>query len=111
MRIGLDTNVLLSGLLTPHGPCARVLDLVVAGEVRVPYDDRVVAEWCSVPRRPNFGFAPGRAQILIELLRSLGEPVAPVPTSIVLPDPDDVVFLEVASAGAAVAIVTGSQRD
>lgn len=45
MRIVLDTNVLLSALLTPQGVPAQVLMLTLAGELTLPdRDDRAFVE-------------------------------------------------------------------
>ena len=40
-RVVLDTNVVVSALPTSFGAPARVLDLALAGELVVAYDDRV----------------------------------------------------------------------
>ena len=55
----LDTNVLVSALLNSFGAPGRVLDLVLAGELTVAHDDRVLAEWRQVLNGGMFGF-PGR---------------------------------------------------
>jgi hypothetical protein len=42
-RVVLDTNVLVSTLLNSFGVPGRVLDLVLAGELTVTHDDRILA--------------------------------------------------------------------
>lgn len=44
MIIVLDTNVLVSGLLRPHGKPATILRLVATGLLCVAYDERIHAE-------------------------------------------------------------------
>jgi predicted nucleic acid-binding protein len=44
VRIVLDTNVLVSGLLSPLGPPGRIVDLVVAERVTVLFDDRIISD-------------------------------------------------------------------
>jgi predicted nucleic acid-binding protein len=39
----LDTNILVSPLLSPHRPPGRVLDLALARELRLAMDDRILA--------------------------------------------------------------------
>jgi putative PIN family toxin of toxin-antitoxin system len=109
VRVVLDTNVLVSGLLTPLGPPGRIVDLVLAGHVTLVVDDRVLAEYSDVRRRSRFGFNPGDVSALLEFLAAEAERVIPPPLAVALPDADDLPFLEVA-ATAAVSLVTGNPR-
>ncbi len=54
------------------------------------------------------GLDPTRIQQVIESLKALGEQIAAKPVVIQSPDPDDQMFIEVAVAGVADAIVTGN---
>lgn len=110
-RIVLDTNVLVSALLTPFGPPGRVLDMVLAGEVQILYDDRIATEYGEVLTREKFGFAQGEVEDLLAFLKAEGELVLASPLNVGPPDPDDAMFLEVAVAGRAEAIVTGNGED
>ena len=56
MRIVLDTNVLVSGLLNPDGAPGRLLDLILGGRLQILYDDRILGEYSDVLARPQFGF-------------------------------------------------------
>ena len=56
MRIVLDTNVLVSGLLSPHRPPGEIVRLVSGGLVSLCLDARIVAEYRDVLARPRFGF-------------------------------------------------------
>lgn len=56
MWIVLDTNVLISGIITPFGNAARILDMIVRGEIQTVYDDRTLAEYREVLKRPKFDF-------------------------------------------------------
>lgn len=111
MRVVLDTNVLVSGLLTPHGAPARVLDLALEGGLRPLYDDRILHEYRDVLRRARFGFDPADVEALLGHLTAVGRHVTAPPLSLTLPDPDDLPFLEVAVAGGARALVTGNAPD
>ena len=109
MRVVLDTNVLVSAVLTAHGACARIVDLVVEGELQLCADDRLLAEYERVLRRPELRIVPEDAAVLLELLRAVCDPVAGHPLPVRLPDPDDAAFLEVAVASQSV-LVTGNAR-
>jgi len=107
MLVVLDTNILVSALLSPFGPPARVLDLVLSGDIRVAYDDRLLAEYREVLARPKFGFAPDETAAVLAYLESAGERVTARPLACRLPDPDDLPFLEVA-AEAGATLITGN---
>jgi putative PIN family toxin of toxin-antitoxin system len=110
MRIVLDTNVLVSSLLSPHGPPGRLLDLVVAGELRILVDDRILREYSEVLTRSRFGLDRETVLHLVEFLAEAAERVDASGNTVPLADPDDAPFLEVAIAGCADALVTGNIR-
>ena len=105
----LDTNVLVSAVMTARSTCARVIDLVSDGALEVYADDRILAECDSVLHRPELRILPADAAVLLDLIRSMADPVAAIPLPVQLPDPDDVAFLEVAAASGSV-LVTGNAR-
>jgi predicted nucleic acid-binding protein len=45
MKIVLDTNVLVSGLLQSLGNPAQVVALALAGAVQICHDERILAEY------------------------------------------------------------------
>jgi putative PIN family toxin of toxin-antitoxin system len=104
MIIVLDTNVLVSALLSPFGPAARILDLILAGDVRLAYDDRIMAEYRQVLARPKFSFDPQAVADVLAYMNAEGEAVVARPLSVELPDPDDLAFLEVATQAGALLI-------
>lgn len=110
MKISLDTNVLVSALLSPYGPAARVLDAVLTGQISIIFDDRILREYEEVLCRERLGFAPEDVKALLDFIRSEGLGIIAPPLNIALPDPDDLMFVEVAVAGGADALVTGNKK-
>jgi len=110
VRIVLDTNVLVSGVLSPHGPPGRCLDLILEGDLILLFDDRILAEYRDVLLRPRFDLIAKDVMVLIDYLTAGGQPISASPLDRSLPDPDDLPFLEVAVAGSADALVTGNAR-
>ena len=108
MKIVLDTNVLVSGLLTPFGPCGEIVRMVASADITVCYDARILTEYREVLARPRFRFNPDRVAAILEQIEYRGMPVASRPLSRPLPDPDDEPFLAVALAGTASCLVTGN---
>ena len=106
----LDTNVVVSGLLSAHRHPARLLDAVLDGRLRLAFDDRIEAEYREVLSRPRFSIPPERREAFLALL-SVQEYVAARPwPETVLPDPDDLPFLEVAYWSSDQTLVTGNSR-
>ena len=92
----LDTNVLVSALLTPNGTAAKVLELIYSGTLLPYYDGRILEECQSVLFRPKFSFDPKLAANLIALLKELGVPIVAKPFREPFPDETDRKFYEVA---------------
>ena len=110
MRIVLDTNVLVSAMLTGGGAPDFALQLVLQGEVTLLADSRILAEYDEVTSRARVKFDDRERRIPPDVLANIAEPVIAKPLRGSLPDADDRVFVEVAIAGRADAIVTGNAR-
>lgn len=110
MRIVLDTNVLVSAMLTGGGAPDFALQLVLQGAVTLLVDSRILAEYDDVTARARFKLDEMERRILLDVLANIAEPIVASPLRVALPDPDDRVFVEVAIAGGADAIVTGNTR-
>ena len=54
MRLVLDTNVLVSGMLTVDKPPGRIVDLLRAGKIQLQVDERIISEYEGVLSRPKF---------------------------------------------------------
>jgi uncharacterized protein len=109
MRIVLDTNVLVAGLLTPFGPCGEIVRMASSGRVTLCLDARIVSEYEEVLRRPKFQIEVDKLAALLDFIQYRGQTVASAPLADSLPDPDDEPFLEVALHGDAECLVTGNQ--
>ena len=106
----LDTNVIVSGVLTPHGPCASLLAAVLNDSAGLVLDARIFDEYREVLARPKFRLSPGALKSLLQVLQNLSEWILPAPLPAdLLPDPDDLPFLELALAAKAI-LVTGNLR-
>ncbi len=53
MTIVLDANVLVSGIINPHGPSGRIVDLLRFGALSLVVDDRILSEYRDVLERPE----------------------------------------------------------
>lgn len=110
-RAVFDTNVIVSGLLSPAGSPGRIVEWLRSGIVQAVLDDRVAAEYTEVLARPRFGLPSGEVDIVLAAIRlgAVRVEVGPQDRAAALPDPDDAPFLECARA-AGVPVVTGNVR-
>ncbi|MBM4035956.1 MAG: PIN domain-containing protein [Planctomycetes bacterium] len=97
MNAVLDTNVLVSGLLTRGGVCARIILFFADGAVTPCVDARILAECQRVLPRPELRIRPDRVSRLLAAMRWDAELVTPRSLAVRLPHPDDLPFLEVAA--------------
>lgn len=110
MLVVVDTNVLTSGLMTPFGKAARIIDMVLGGELHILYDDRVLSEYREVLLRPKFSFKEKDVDSLLAFIEAEGMKVTCTPIDYPHVDKDDIPFIEVAMAGKAEALITGNKR-
>ena len=112
MKIVLDTNIVVSGLLQSQGNPAQVLTLALAGAFQVCFDERILAEYAEVLARPRFKFDPKLVRQVLDKIEADGLAVdASGQSDLDLPDRDDEPFLAVALATSAEFLVTGNLAD
>ena len=106
----LDTNVLVSGLISAKGPPGRVIDAVLARRLQIAFDDRILQEYKAVLARPKFQFKPADVTAFWEILPFQCHHVAMPVEGLQASDPDDTKFLEVANATASKTLVAVNAR-
>jgi putative PIN family toxin of toxin-antitoxin system len=106
----MDTNVLISGLLSPHSHSARLVGLIAEGLIRVAFDERILAEYREVLARPKFPFQPAQIEALLTQIEEEGLKITPLPIATRLPDSDDLPFLEVALSAKVDFLVIGNKK-
>jgi uncharacterized protein len=110
MIIVLDTNVLVSGLLTPFGVCGEIVRMIPSGDLSLCVDARILSEYRDVLSRSRFKIDPDRVESVLEYIEHGEDFFSPRPLAFSLPDPDDAPFLEVAIASSAECLVTGNLK-
>jgi len=109
MRVVLDTNVVVSGILSVSGPPAWIVEAVLSGDLQPAFDARIRAEYQEVLHRKELQLNPGRVAIILETFDAFGFEVSAPPWTDDLPDQDDGPFLAVAGAVGCV-LVTGNLK-
>ena len=109
MKVVLDTNVLVSGLMTRGGTCAIILDLLSDSRLTAALDGRIMNEYQRVCAEPRLCLDSEAVHDFLHFLADSAETVIAIPLNSTLPDPDDLPFLEVAAEAHAV-LVTGNKK-
>ena len=96
----IDTNVLISALLSKHSDAAtvQVLNAVFDGTIIPVFNDEILAEYDNVLHRPKFKFPDANIQLLLDTIKTYGVFAKQLITNEILPDPKDLVFYEVVMA-------------
>ena len=110
MRIVLDTNVIVSGLLNPRGTPGTIVRLVTTGKLSLCLDARIITEYGEVLSRSKFSFHPNLVAALLHNIDYAGIRVTGLPLPGALPDARDEPFLEAALAGRAKYLITGNLK-
>jgi putative PIN family toxin of toxin-antitoxin system len=110
LRLVLDTNIVVSAALKPHGLQRTVLLLALTKPARLYVSDAILNEYQEVLSRREFQIRKGLRQQLLQLIRNRSHPIVAVRPLQIAADPDDNKFLECADAARADYLVTGNQR-
>lgn len=110
----IDTNVLVSALMSRHGDSAtvRVMNAVFDGVIVPLYTPAITSEYREVLHRPRLGLDPRKCDHILSYIEDFGIPLSAEPCDICFPDEDDRVFYELALAGRrfGASLVTGNAR-
>ncbi len=111
MKVVIDTNVLVSGMISSTSYPARIVDMVRTSRIQPVVDDRILEEYADVMRRDYLQryFSIGEAENIIDFLRYGSVHIVAEICVAGLPDSGDVPFLETALT-ADVPLVTGNMK-
>ena len=112
MRIILDTNILLSALLSPMGAPAGILDAWERKVFTLAACEELIGELREVVSRPFFRarLRAGAGELLAAGIRDFSLFCRALPAGAAAPDPKDTYLLALAEAGDAEYLVTGDKR-
>ena len=102
MRVIVDTNVLVSGLISEAGPPARIVDAILDAEIIPVMSGATLAELEEVLHRPELQRYFRRADITVFQFLSgfaqVAQLVRPRASSVAIRDERDRAFLELAAS-------------
>ena len=108
----IDTNVIVSAMLTKKASSAttKVFEAFQRRDIRMLYNEDILAEYRDVLLRPKFHFPSESVQALLVFIEVEGIPSFRVESNEHFPDPKDVVFYEVALSKEDAYLVTGNKK-
>lgn len=109
MRLVIDTNVLVAGILSASGPPGWIVEALLSGEIEPVLDAGIRAEYEDVLRRRELALEPERVAAVLDVIDAFGLEAVVPPWPEPLPDPDDAPFLAIA-AWVGCPLVTGNMR-
>jgi putative PIN family toxin of toxin-antitoxin system len=111
IRVVLDTNILISALLSPAGLPTQVFwNVLLKLDGELCMSGPIYAEYEEVMRRPRLKRTEEEIQSALRAVRENALWVIPTISIRACTDPDDNIFLECAQAAAAHYLVTGNVR-
>jgi len=109
MRVVLDTNVLVSALLSKKGNPAKIYKMFLSGEIILIINDVIMAEYTDVLYRPRLRIPTNDVSIVLDAIRAYGECIKTNTSAFPMIDEDDRVFYDTAKYYNAL-LITGNKR-
>jgi putative PIN family toxin of toxin-antitoxin system len=111
IRVVIDTNILVSALLSRNGAPAQALRMILEDpEMQVCVSGEVYAEYDEVLRRPKLKRSRAEIDGLLSMVRKTALWVKQTESVRECADPDDDIFLECAQAARSHYLITGNTR-
>ena len=106
----VDTNVVVSGMITKNedSPTVAVLDYMTGKTITPLYCEEILQEYGNVLHRERFHIPEEKIEKFIKMVKSDGIASNRIPSKESFPDPEDVVFYEVALSKEDSFLVTGN---
>jgi len=108
-RVVLDTNILVSALLSREGVPAKIYRMFVARALIVVYCEEILEEYQDVLYRPRLKIPTGDADIIMTAIQDYGEKVTVKPSDGFMIDEDDRIFYDAAKHANAT-LITGNTK-
>jgi len=110
LKVLLDTNIIVSALLSPQGLSAKLLNLLFDKKLTIVYDNNIFAEYLEVLNRAKFMLDKELVNLVIDFISKEGEYIIAEFQNIQFIDEDDKVFYEVYKGGDVDYLITGNKK-
>jgi putative PIN family toxin of toxin-antitoxin system len=103
----LDTNILVSALLSPFGNPAKIYRMFISEALTLVYSVDIFREYQDVLGRPHLKIPPQEVELVLTAISQHGELVKPKPSTQTMKDEDDRIFYDTAKIAEAY-LITGN---
>jgi len=110
LKVVLDTNIIVSALLSPQGLSAKLLNLVFNKKLTIVYDNNIFVEYFEVLNRDKFMLDKELVNLIIEFISREGEYIIAEFQNTQFIDEGDKVFYEVYKGGDVDYLITGNKK-
>jgi putative PIN family toxin of toxin-antitoxin system len=107
IKVVLDTNILVSSLITLKGNCSAILKLALERKILIFYSTEILNEYKLVLHRPKLSFAPRKIKTHINLFLRKGVAMETEKSTIEMIDESDRKFYDLHKAADAI-LITGN---
>ena len=105
----MDTNVLVSALLSPMGKPAEIYKMFLSGTLELVICPEIFEEYSDVLLRPYLKIPVSDAEIVLAAIWQQAQKVTPITSTDPMPDEDDRVFYDAAKSANAY-LITGNAK-
>jgi putative PIN family toxin of toxin-antitoxin system len=105
----LDTNILVSALLSPSGNPAKIYRMFLTENLKVAYSSEIIAEYNDVLFRPYLQIPTEEAGKVLAAIQEQGKRIEPTPGTHYMVNEDDRIFYDTAKSTGSY-LVTGNKK-
>lgn len=112
IHVVLDTNVIVSAFITKNlnAPTSTIWMAALQGKITPVYNDEIIEEYKEVLSRKKFNIPISLVKSAVDRILLNGVRGDRIQSDDLFPDPDDVVFYEVALSKEETYLVTGNTK-
>ena len=108
-KVVIDTNVLVSAMLSINGTPAKIVSMALDGELSICYNSNILLEYNTVLRRPKFNKYAKKIQSILGTIIETGAELTPEATDFQMTDESDRKFYDLHKALKAI-LITGNLK-
>jgi putative PIN family toxin of toxin-antitoxin system len=106
-RVVIDTNILISAMLSPGGFPSQTWGKVISGECTLYYSHDIYEEYIDVLSRPKFPISEAEKEAVLSFISKYGVEIFPIKSNVAFTDEYDRIFYDTAKEVNAI-LVTGN---
>ena len=106
-KVIIDTNVIVSSIITPSGKSAMIMRMFFSGAIQAVFTPQIIDEYKRVLSYKKLGIAEDTKTEIIEVILELGSIIEPSASSFSMPDESDRIFYDTAKESGGI-LITGN---